>query len=111
VIDFAPGAAEKLRELRGDDPTRAFLRVYVAGKSCSGYRYGLAFDSSTEGTDQVIESAGIPVAIDSQSQPYVDGATIEYVDESEYPGGGFRVTNAKLATEGGGCGGGCSCGR
>jgi iron-sulfur cluster insertion protein len=109
VIDFAPGAAEKLRELRGDDPTRAFLRLYVAGRSCSGYQYGLAFDSSTDGSDQVLESAGIPIAIDEQSQPYCDGATIEYIDESEYPGGGFRVTNAKLAT-GGGCGGSCSCG-
>jgi iron-sulfur cluster insertion protein len=110
VIEFAPGAAEKLRQLRGDDPSRAFLRLYVAGKSCSGYQYGLAFDSSTEGTDQVVESAGIPVAIDAQSQPYVDGATIEYIDDTQYPGGGFRVTNAKLS-EGGGCGGSCSCGR
>jgi iron-sulfur cluster insertion protein len=110
VIEFAPGAAEKLRQLRGDDPSRAFLRLYVAGRSCSGYQYGLAFDSSTEGTDQVVESAGIPVAIDAQSQPYVDGATIEYIDETQYPGGGFRVTNAKLS-EGGGCGGSCSCGR
>jgi iron-sulfur cluster insertion protein len=110
VIEFAPGAAEKLRQLRGDDPSRAFLRLYVAGRSCSGYQYGLAFDSSTEGTDQIVESAGIPVAIDAQSQPYVDGATIEYIDETQYPGGGFRVTNAKLS-EGGGCGGSCSCGR
>jgi iron-sulfur cluster insertion protein len=110
VIEFAPGAAEKLRQLRGDDPSRAFLRLYVAGRSCSGYQYGLAFDSSTEGTDQVVESAGIPVAIDAQSQPYVDGATIEYIDDTQYPGGGFRVTNAKLS-EGGGCGGSCSCGR
>ncbi len=110
MIDFAPGAAEKLRELRGDDPSRAFLRVYVAGRSCSGYQYGLAFDSSTDGTDQVIETAGIPIAIDPVSQPYCDGATIEYVDESQYPGGGFRVTNAKLESGGGSCGGSCSCG-
>jgi iron-sulfur cluster assembly accessory protein len=109
VIDFAPGAAEKLKELRGDDPTRAFLRVYVAGKTCSGYRYGLAFDSSADGSDQVIEAKGIPVAIDEMSQPYCDGATIEYVDETQYPGGGFRVTNAKFAS-GEGCGGACSCG-
>src|SRR5260221_976385 len=105
MIEFAPGAAEKLRQLRGDDASRASVRLYVAGKSCSGYQYGLAFDSSTDGTDQVIESAGIPVAVDAVSQPYIDGATIEYIDESQYPGGGFRVTNAKLTGEGGGFGG------
>ncbi len=109
MIELAPGAAEKLRELRGDDPTRAYLRLYVSGRSCSGYQYGLAFDSTAEDGDQVVEAAGIPVAIDATSQPYCDGATIEYVDENEYPGGGFRVTNAKLET-GGGCGGSCSCG-
>lgn len=109
MIEFAPGCAEKLRELRGDDPSRAFLRLYVAGRSCSGYQYGLAFDSSADDTDQVIEAAGIPVAIDSQSQPFCDGATIEYVDETQYPGGGFRVTNAKFGGDGG-CGGSCSCG-
>ncbi|HZP96694.1 MAG TPA: iron-sulfur cluster assembly accessory protein [Candidatus Limnocylindria bacterium] len=109
MIEFAPGCAEKLRELRGDDPSRAFLRLYVAGRSCSGYQYGLAFDSSADDSDQVIEAAGIPVAIDPQSQPYCDGATIEYVDETQYPGGGFRVTNAKLGG-GEGCGGSCSCG-
>ncbi len=110
MIAFAPGAAEKLRELRGADPSRAYLRLYVAGRSCSGYHYGLAFDSTTDGTDAVVEEAGIPVAIDEQSRPYCDGATIEYVDENEYPGGGFRVTNPTLGADGS-CGGSCSCGR
>ncbi|HET7701046.1 MAG TPA: iron-sulfur cluster assembly accessory protein [Candidatus Limnocylindria bacterium] len=110
MIAFTSGAAEKLRELRGADPARAYLRLYVAGRSCSGYQYGLAFDSSTDGTDEVVEAAGIPVAIDEQSRPYCDGATIEYVDEAEYPGGGFRVTNPRLEA-GGSCGGSCSCGR
>lgn len=109
MIEFAPGCVEKLRELRGDDPSRTYLRLYVAGRSCSGYQYGLAFDSSADESDQVIEANGIPVAIDSMSQPYCDGAMIEYIDESQYPGGGFRVRNAKF--EGGeGCGGSCSCG-
>lgn len=109
MIDFAPGAAEKLREMRGSDPARAYLRVYVAGRSCSGYQYGLAFDSTADGTDQVIEAAGIPVAIDEQSQPYCDGATIEYIDETQYPGGAFRVTNARFGGAEG-CGGSCACG-
>lgn len=103
MIAFAAGAAEKLREIRGDDPSRAYLRLYVAGRSCCGYQYGLAFDSSADSTDEVVEEAGIPVAIDEQSRPYCAGATIEYVDETEYPGGGFRVTNPTLASS-------CACG-
>src|SRR5207249_3903600 len=45
MIEMTPVAAEKLRELRGTDPSRAFLRMYVAGKSCCSYQYGLAFDA------------------------------------------------------------------
>jgi iron-sulfur cluster assembly accessory protein len=102
VIEVTQAAAEKLREIRGDDPSRAYLRLWVAGRSCCGYQYSLAFDESTAEGDSVVEGAGIPVAIDADSGPYCDGATIDYIDEASGPGG-FLVTNAKL-------GGGCSCG-
>lgn len=108
MIEITAAAAEKLSALRGGDPARAYLRVWVAGRSCAGYRYSLAFDEKTEDDDSVLDSAGIPIAIDAQSSPYCDGATIDYIDESDGPGG-FIVTNEKFSE--GGCGGGCSCGR
>jgi len=101
MIELTTVAADKLRELRGGDPTRAFVRLYVAGKSCCGYRYALAFDERTEDDDVVTEQAGIPVAIDVESQPFCEGATVDYVDETF--GGGFVVRNERF-------GGGCSCG-
>ena len=103
MIEVTAAAAEKLREIRGDDPSRAYLRLWVAGRSCCGYQYSLAFDESTAEGDAVVEDAGIPVAIDAESSPYCDGATIDYIDESAGPGG-FLVTNAKMSS-------GCSCGR
>jgi iron-sulfur cluster assembly accessory protein len=107
VIEITPAAASKLSALRGGDPSRAYLRVWVAGRTCSGYQYSLAFDEKAEDDDSVLEESGIPVAIDAQSSLYCDGATIDYIDETEGPGG-FIVTNAKFGGEG--CGGGCSCG-
>jgi len=104
VIEVTAAAAEKLREIRGDDPARAYLRLWVAGRSCCGYQYSLAFDENTMEGDSVEEQSGIPVAIDAESSQYCDGATIDYIDEASGPGG-FLVTNAKLG------GGGCSCGR
>lgn len=101
MIELTTLAADKLRELRGDDPARAFVRLYVAGKSCCGYRYALAFDERAEAGDAVIEPGGIPVAIDAESRPFCEGATIDYVDETF--GGGFVVRNERL-------GGGCACG-
>ncbi len=101
MIEMTPVAAEKLRELRGTDPSRAVLRMYVAGKSCCSYQFGLAFDATPDDKDTVSDVAGIPLAVDPLSQPYADGAIIDFVDGPE--GTGFLVKNPTL-------GGGCACG-
>ncbi|TMF81545.1 MAG: iron-sulfur cluster assembly accessory protein [Chloroflexi bacterium] len=101
TIEVTPEAATKLQELRADDPKRAFLRLYVAGRSCCSFMYGLAFDENAEETDAVTQAAGLKVAIDAQSLPYCDGAKVEWVDGPE--GTGFLVRNPSL-------GGSCACG-
>ena len=62
---------------------------------------------TVDGADQEAEGPErdqrIPVAIDAQSSPYCEGATIDYFDETAGPGG-FVVTNERF-------GGGCSCGK
>ena len=100
AIEVTPEAATKLMELRADDPKRAFLRVYVAGRSCCSFMYGLAFDETPGETDAVTEISGLRVAIDAQSRPYCDGATIEWVDGPE--GTGFLVRNPAMS-------GSCAC--
>jgi iron-sulfur cluster insertion protein len=102
LIEVTPVAAGKLRELRGDDPQRAYLRLYVAGQSCCSTRYGMAFDAVTKPEDTVAEHTGIQFAIDPESRPSVEGATIDWVETPE--GAGFTV-------KGVGGGSGCSCGR
>ena len=101
MIDFTPGAAEKLRELRGSDPTRAYLRLYVAGRSCSGYQYGMAFENTTEDGDSVFETNGVRVYLDSTSAMYLEGAQVDYVDS--LMGGGFRIDNPNAVSS-------CGCG-
>lgn len=102
MIELTPLAIEKLNELRGREPTSAVLRVYVRGRSCCGYAYGLAFDERASDDDAVVERDGIAVAIDPQSLPHVEGSTIDYVDA--LMGGGFTVRNPRI-------GGSCACGR
>jgi iron-sulfur cluster insertion protein len=101
TIEVTPEAATKLQELRADDPGRAYLRLYVAGRSCCSFMYGLAFDERPTETDAVTEAAGLRIAIDAQSRPYCDGAKVEWVDGPE--GTGFLVRNPSL-------GGSCGCG-
>lgn len=104
MIELTPLAAEKLSGLIAGAPAQRVLRVYVAGKSCCGLRYGLALDESRLPDDTVEQLAGIDIAVDPDSLPYVDGATIDYVDALS--GGGFMVRNPKVDS-----GGGCACGK
>ena len=116
TIQVTPEAATKLRELRADDPKRAFLRLYVSGRSCCSFNYGLAFDEHADETSHTRpptdfdannlelvaqEADDLKVAIDAQSLPYCDGAKVEWVDGPE--GTGFLVRDASL-------GGSCGCG-
>ena len=102
MIEITAAAGEQLRALQADDPSRSFLRLYVAGQGCCSVRYGIAFDEKTEDGDQLAESEGIRIAMDAESSPLCDGATIDYVSSSA--GTGFVVRGQKA-------GGGCTCGR
>jgi iron-sulfur cluster insertion protein len=102
TIEFTPEAASKLQELRAGDPSkRAYLRLYVSGRSCCSFNYGLAFDENADDNDAVTQAAGLRVAIDPQSLPYCDGARVEWVDGPQ--GTGFLVRNPSV-------GGSCGCG-
>jgi iron-sulfur cluster insertion protein len=102
TLEMTPAATEKLIALRGDDPTRSYVRVYVAGQTCCSYRYGLAFAEQPETTDAVSDFGGVRVAIDPESQEACAGAKIDYVETPA--GAGFTVLGP--AKEGG-----CACGR
>ncbi|MGH2499170.1 MAG: HesB/IscA family protein [Candidatus Limnocylindria bacterium] len=103
MIEITPAAVERLHGLRGADPRRPVLRVYVAGRSCCGYSYGMAFDEASDERDTVVERAGLRLAVDPESLPYLKGATIDYVDA--LVGGGFMVRQGSVDA-----GGGCACG-
>src|SRR3979490_779625 len=101
TIEFTPQAAKKPQALRADDPKRAYLRLYVSGRSCCSFMYGLAFDEKADDSDAITQAAGLKVAIDPQSLPYGDGAKVEWVEGPE--GTGFLVRNPSM-------GGSCGCG-
>lgn len=102
MIELTPVAAEKLSEIRAGDAAHRILRVYVKGKSCCGYAYGLALDEKAGPDDTVVERDGITIAVDPESLPFVEGATIDHVDA--LMGGGFTVRNETLGSS-------CACGR
>lgn len=103
MITVTPTAAEKIKSIHAAQaaPGGAGLRVRVVGGGCSGFQYQLTFDAPKVG-DQVFESDGVRVVVDSKSFLYLTGTEIDYVDGLTGAGFTLRNPNAK---------GGCGCGQ
>lgn len=76
------------------------LRIYVQGGGCSGFEYGFTFDDLRE-DDRIVEQGGIKILLDPISLPYLEGATVDYIEDLQ--GSGFSVQNHNTT-------GSCGCG-
>lgn len=101
MITLTEHAASKIQELIKEEADVCGLRIYVKGGGCSGYQYGMSFESKISDDDSVIEKAGVKVIVDPQSAPLLNGAEVDYVDSVQ--GSGFAVKNPNARTT-------CGCG-
>jgi len=128
LITLTPVAAAKVRELLAEEPDgeSLVLRVAIQGGGCSGFQYGLGFDSGAAEGDLELTLEGVPVVVDPFSAPYLTGTTIDFlntIQESGFKidnpnavsscgcGHSFQVEDEEELPEGthmGGCGSGCS---
>ena len=128
LLDLTPLAAEKVKALMAEEPDTEslVLRVAIQGGGCSGFQYGLGFDSGVAEGDQELVLEGVRVVVDPFSAPYLQGATIDYLNGLQESG--FKIDNPNAVsscgcghsfqveegeelpegTEMGGCGSGCS---
>jgi iron-sulfur cluster assembly protein len=129
LLSLTPAAAAKIRELMAEEPDAGslVLRVAIQGGGCSGFQYGLGFDSGPAEGDHELELEGVPVVVDPFSAPYLRGAVVDFLtglQESGFKidnpnavsscgcGHSFQVEEGAEGTEpqgaAGGCGSGCS---
>ena len=81
---------------------KQYLRVRVVGGGCSGFQYKLTMDEEVnEKLDEFYEINEISVIIDKRSMMYINGATIDYLDDMNERG--FKVVNP-IAKSTCGCG-------
>lgn len=92
-VTLSEGATSKLKELIGKHGTveETYLRVYVTGGGCSGFRYGMALDNKLHEGDQVLQNNGIKVVVDQNSSEFIDGSSVDYVES--VAGSGFTISN------------------
>ena len=92
-VTLSETAVNKVKELVTKHGTveDTYLRMYVAGGGCSGFRYGLALDNKIHEGDEVIQANGVKVIVDANSREYLDGSSVDYVES--VAGSGFMVSN------------------
>lgn len=94
VTDSA--AKEIKRIIEEEKPTdKLYLRIRVVGGGCSGYTNKIELDEQVSEKDQTFELNGIDVVVDSRSMLYLDGSTVDFVEEINDRGFAVRNPNAK----------------
>ena len=100
MLNVTDAASNRVKELMNEE-TGGNLRVFVQGGGCSGFEYGVAFDDERDG-DRKLEMGGFTVLIDKWSRPFLDGVTVDFVDD--LMGSGFKFQNPNAT-------GSCGCGK
>ena len=102
-------AIEKLKEVLVEQGEEGSLRVIAMPAETGGLQYMLTMEKETQADDTVLDVEGVKFVMDSDSMPFLEEATIDYVENF---GGqvGFVINNPMFAAAGGCGSGGCGCG-
>jgi iron-sulfur cluster assembly protein len=101
LLSITEAAAVKIKQLLAEETDVGVLRVAIQGGGCSGFQYGLGFDTGSAEGDLEFEQHGVTVVVDPFSAPYLRGAEIDYVDSIQ--AAGFAVNNPNAVAS-------CGCG-
>ena len=103
AVTLSESAVKQVNELKRAQnlSDTVFLRMGVKGGGCSGLSYLLEFDSELGPHDKEFEVDGIKVVCDKKSYLYLNGTTLDYVQQGLT--GGFTFVNPQAKSS-------CGCG-
>lgn len=104
-LTLSEAAVKELKRVKEDNSLGedTYVRVQILGGGCSGFRYGLNLvnKSETSDDDLIKEFGDIKLAVDRKSLLFLDGTTIDWVEDLDQRG--FKFDNPN-ATKTCGCG-------
>ena len=102
LLTLTPKAVQMVKEaMEAEKLENHGLRVFVQGGGCSGFQYGLDFDTAPKSGDFELSFQGLKVFVDPMSAMHLEGTTIDYV--MGVSGAGFKFNNPQAKTT-------CGCG-
>ena len=101
LVRLTAEAGTKVAALRAREGQGDFLRVWISGGGCNGLSYKMKFTPTPKRGDILVQTAGVPVVVDSKSALYLKGTHLDY--SSAMVAGGFKFSNPNAKAS-------CSCG-
>ena len=103
MIELNESAVSKLKQLFEEEGNPNLkLRVFVQGGGCSGMQYGFTFDEEVNEDDfEFPVDEKFNVLVDAMSMQYLQGAVIDYKEETM--GSQFVISNPNAQST-------CGCG-
>lgn len=101
AITLTERAAAHVKGFMARESGASGLRLAVKPTGCSGYMYVVEVADDVHSHDQVFESHGVQVVVDSESLKYLEGTEVDYAREGLNTG--FRFENPNVSAT-------CGCG-
>lgn len=108
MLEVTELAVEKIKEVLEEEGKKDTpLRVIALPNEHGGVQYMLSLENENQPDDTTLDRSGIRFLVDSDSAPFLEKATIDFVEDMTRVG--FLITNPDYPVAGG-CGSGCGCG-
>lgn len=97
TVNITARAANRICEIASSHA----LRISVNGGGCSGFQYDFAIADGPQDDDVAFERDGATVLVDSVSIGFIEGSTLDFVDD--LIGQSFKIQNPQAKSS-------CGCG-
>ncbi|MEK6772007.1 MAG: iron-sulfur cluster assembly protein IscA [Pseudomonadota bacterium] len=95
AITLTESAAGRVRDFLARRGKGEGLRLGIRTSGCSGKAYVIEYADHIKPDDQVYESHGVKVIVDTKSLVYLDGTEVDFVREGVNEGFKFNNPNVK----------------
>lgn len=102
MINLTSKAQEKILEIADSEGMKPIVRVKVLSGGCAGFSHEMEFISIISDTDETVDIDSIKIVMDQMSYLYMDGITVDYIQDG-IMGGGFKFSGGDIKST-------CACG-
>ncbi|KAG9144695.1 hypothetical protein Leryth_021658 [Lithospermum erythrorhizon] len=80
-IQMTHNCIRRMKELQAEEDKQKMLRLSIEAGGCSGFQYNFSLDNKINDDDRIFEQDGVKLVVDKISFDFVNGATVDYVEE------------------------------